>query len=171
MNIESVFVKDFYYTKEADTSFLPPLIRRKLGSLDKFAISAMESVYSKEIEEIIFASKNGEVDRLDKIISQYKEMNEVSPAQFSASVHNYPVGFFTLYKKINIPYFALAAGDKTFKNGLIAASISAHKNVLYVYAEKNFALSCLISKTEGEIELSNIPETATELIKMLESKK
>ncbi len=171
MNIESVFVKDFYYTREADTSFLPPLIRRKLGSLDKFAISAMESVYSKEIEEIVFASKAGEVDRLNKIISQYKEMNEVSPAQFSASVHNYPVGFFTLYKKINIPYFALAAGDKTFENGLIEASISAYNNVMFVYAKKDFALSCVLSKKEGKLRLSNIPETTDEFITLWEGAK
>ncbi len=171
MNIESVFVKDFYYTREADTSFLPPLIRRKLGNLDKFAISAMENIYSDKIEEIVFASKAGEVDRLNKIISQYKEMNEVSPAQFSASVHNYPVGFFTLYKKINIPYFALAASEETFKNGLIEASISGHDNVMFVYAEKDFALSCILSKSEGKVKLDKIPETAEEFITLWEKAK
>ena len=169
MNIEPIFIKKFCYTKTADVNFLPPLIRRKLSNLDKYALTAMDKVYSEDVEEIIFASRLGESDRLNKIISQYKEMNEVSPTQFSASVHNYPVGFFTLYKKINIPYFALSAGEKTFQNGFLEAVISNYNDVMFVYAENDFAVSCIISKASGTLKIINIPESVEDFVKIMEN--
>ena len=105
MNKELIFIKDFYYTKsdnDIDVSEISPIMRRKLSRLDKHALTTMFKVYSKDAEEIVYASQDGESDRLNTIISQYTGMNEVSPAQFSASVHNYPAGFFTLFKKLNV---------------------------------------------------------------------
>ena len=169
MKIGPVFIRNFYFTNEADVTFLPSLMRRKLSSLDKIALTVMEKVYIPEVQEIVFASQKGEVDRLNKIIEQYKESEEVSPAQFSASVHNYPVGFFTLYKKINIPYFALAAGDKTFKNAFIEAAISKYENVMFVYAENDFALACIISKKDGKIKVERTLENVGDFLTILES--
>jgi len=143
------YVKDFCYTKDTAVSFVPPIQRRKLSTLDKLALASMEKVFTPEIEEIVFASKYGEIDRLNSIISQYQEFGEVSPAQFSGSVHNYTAGFFCILKKLNIPYYAVSAGDDTLRNGLIKAVISTAGNVLFTYAD-NFAISCIISKTGGE---------------------
>jgi len=143
------FVENFCFIKEADVSFIPPLTRRKLSLLDKLALTAMNKSFSPKTEEIVFASKNGEIDRLNDLISQYQEYNEVSPAQFSGSVHNYPAGFFCQHKKLNIPYYALSAGDDSLKNGIIKSIISDRENVLFIYAD-DYAISCIISKTKGK---------------------
>lgn len=170
MNKHSFYIKDFYYIKDEsniDLSFLPSLMRRKLSMLDKFALASMNKIYTTEVEEIVFASRIGEIDRLNKIIDQYQEFDEVSPAQFSASVHNYPVGLFCLYNKINIPYYAVSAGDETFKSGLIKSVLSEKNNVMFTFAD-DFAFCCLISKTEGNftLDLENISDFES-LIKFL----
>lgn len=174
MKKDSFFIKDFYYIKsdeEIDLSFIPLLLRRKLSNLDKAAIFTMNKVYSDDVKEIVFASQYGESDRLNTIISQYQEFNEVSPAQFSGSVHNYPCGFFCLLKKLNIPYYALSAGDETFKNGIIKAVLSYNDNVLFTYTD-NISISCIISKTGGiELNLNSINSDIQSFINLLEGAK
>ncbi len=131
------YIKNFCYLKdenEIDVSFMPPLTRRKLSLLDKTTLALANKIFNESIEEIVFASKYGEFTRLDTIISQYQEMNEVSPAQFSASVHNYPVSFFTLYKKLNIPYHAISSGENSLAAGLVKSIISK-KETLFIYAD------------------------------------
>ncbi len=156
MKKQLFYIKDYYYTKsedDIDVSIIPPLQRRKLSPLDKQALTTMFKVYTEDTEEIIFASEHGEVDRLNTLINQYSESAEVSPAQFSASVHNYPVGFFTLFKKLNIPYLALSAGPKSLSAGITSAVLSRHNNVLFTYTDK-LSVSCMISKDSGKIKCS-----------------
>ena len=150
------YINDFFYAQSADEidiSDIPPLLRRKLSPVDKACLSALNKIYHENTEELVFSSSYGEITRLKTIISQYQEFNEVSPTQFSGSVHNYPAGFFTLYKKINIPYYALASGENSISAGLVKAVMSDKKNVLFVYADE-LCLACNISKSEGKIKCS-----------------
>lgn len=152
------YIKDFYYIRdesEIDVSFVSPLIRRKLSLLDKVALATTEKVFDKKVEELVFSSEYGEFKRLDTIIGQYQEINEVSPAQFSASVHNYPISFFTLYKKLNIPYHAISSGENSLEAGLIKSIIS-NKETLFTYADTKDVIkgvSCLISPAKGKIKI------------------
>ena len=165
------FIKDFYFIKqndETDLSFIPPLIRRKLSNIDKLTVCAINKIYNDKVDEIVFSSKVGEFDRLNSIISQYQEFDEVSPSTFSGSVHNYPVSFFTLFKKITIPYHALSSGDDSFYMGLIKAIISKKENVLYVYSD-DVTISILISKKEGKkFNLNEIPKSPNDFINFIE---
>lgn len=177
MNKELIFIKDFYYTKsdnDIDVSEISPIMRRKLSRLDKHALTTMFKVYSKDAEEIVYASQDGESDRLNTIISQYTGMNEVSPAQFSASVHNYPAGFFTLFKKLNIPYCAVSAGKNSLTAGLIKAAISNYDNVLFTYADR-LSVSCMVTKQEEKISFSldeiDSEDEFASFINILEGKK
>ena len=135
-----------------DLSFMPPMARRKLSLVDKAALSVMHKAYNGNEAEIVFASQYGELDRLDKIISQYQEDNEVSPFTFSTSVHNCVAGQFSLLNKIKKSYNALAAGENTFSAGLLESLMCAQKGceVLYCFADsykKLEACGCLISAT------------------------
>ncbi len=131
---------------KAYLSSIPPLMRRKLGSTDRLALDSMLEVFEEGAEEIVFSSRFGEIDRLKTIISQYQEFDEVSPAQFSASVHNYAAGFFTLYKKLNIPYFALSSGENSISAGLVKSVISKNSRLLFVYADE-VSVACSINKS------------------------
>lgn len=158
MKTQVFYIKNFSIEEteaDLDISQIPPLVRRRLGALDKFALSSMIKTYSPEIEEFVFTSKQGEITRLEKLIEQYTEMNEVSPAQFSASVHNYPVGFFTQLNKLTVPYTALSAGENSISAGLVKSIISKNSEILFTYADSipnQRSVSIHFSKKEGEIE-------------------
>lgn len=161
MKNTTFYIDNFFYTKQTDNidvSFIPPIIRRKLSPLDKVFLLSINNIPTDNIEELVFSSAFGEITRLDNIIQQYKEFNEVSPAQFSGSVHNYPAGFYTLYKKINIPYYAIASGKNSISAGLIKAIFSSKKNVLFSYADK-VSVSCMIKKDKGKIHCRFNPES------------
>ena len=160
----SFYIKNFCCIKdgnEPDVSFVPPLVRRKLSFPDKTVLALTDKMFNENIEEIVFSSEYGEFKRLDTIISQYQTAGEVSPAQFSASVHNYPVSFFTLYRKLNIPYHAISSGENSLSAGLIKSMIS-EKEALFTYADVKNGLegvSCVISPESGlfKVEYTGIP--------------
>ena len=151
------YIKNFYYIndkKDIDVSFVPPLVRRKLSLLDKLTLALAQQCYSENIQEIVFSSEYGEFMRLDTIISQYQQAGEVSPSQFSASVHNYPVSFFTLYNKLNIPYQAVSSGENSLAAGIIKSVISP-KDVLFIYADVKNGVqgaACVISHNGGKFK-------------------
>lgn len=120
---------------EIDVSFLSPIIRRRLSKLDKGVISLLNKTVSEEIQNIVFSSQTGELERLLKIIEQYTFNKEVSPNTFSGSVHNYSVGFFLLNNKKTIPYNAISAGDNSISSGIMASIISKYSNILYCYCD------------------------------------
>ena len=171
MNNFEFYINKYYFIKtkkEVDVSSLSPIIRRRLGSLDKAVFTTISRVFENDIREIVYSSQKGESERLNAIIAQYEEFNEVSPAQFSASVHNFPVGFFTLYNKLNIPYYAIASGKNSLSAGIIKSVIAKNKPVLFCYAdfdiepssvacviswEKNIsAMKCILTPDDCEIE-------------------
>lgn len=158
MNKIVFYINKFSHKNSSDDlSSIPPLLRRKLGSTDKIALASIIDVFDDKIEEIVFSSQYGEIERLKKIISQYQEFDEVSPAQFSASVHNYAVGFFTLYKKLNIPYFALSSGENSISAGLVKSVISKNSRTLFVYADKVSA-ACSINRSGEGVKCIFYPE-------------
>ena len=139
MRISSTFSKIAFISETATSlNEIPLNEKRKLTYTNKLALSTMSKVFTTQIEEIVTSSYLGEFERLKTIINQYKEFNEVSPMQFSASVHNYTAGFFARLKQISIPYYALSGGIAT---GITKAAISKHKNILYtLIGDKSISL-------------------------------
>lgn len=139
--------------EQIDVSSIPPLVRRKLSLLDKVALTTMVKLFeSDKVDEIVFSSEFGEFSRLDCLIEQYQEFKEASPAVFSASVHNYPVGFFTQFNKLDIPYYALSSGENSLSAGLIK---SINKRTLFTYADVFdgiASVSCLINPNKNGME-------------------
>lgn len=134
------YVNKFNYLNsvdELDLSFIPPIVRRRTSALDKFALSALNETFTDNIQYIVFSSQFGQVDRLLKIIEQYKEFKEVSPNTFSGSVHNYSASSFLLNRQISIPYTSLCAGNKSISTGLLTSVISSYDNVLFCYGDVN----------------------------------
>ena len=159
MKKDIFYIRKYHYIKseaELDLSSIAPLQRRRLSLADKIAFTVMDKVFDENIEEIVFASRYGEFARLKTIIEQYSEIGEVSPAQFSGSVHNYLAGFFTLEKKSNIPYYATASAENTLSAGLIKSVLSFRNNILFCYADE-YGVACIISKDAGGIKCAMTP--------------
>lgn len=173
-----LYIKDYCRKKADDTdvSFLPPMTRRKLSALDKTALCIMNECLSRLNEnerniKIVFASRYGELDRLKKLVSQYTQENEVSPATFSGSVHNSTVGQFSLLNKITESYNSVSAEKDTFGAGLIEAVITAKdSHVLYCYCDavtpdSAEGFGCIISsniESNAELRGSRLYETVGE---------
>ena len=172
MNQKNVFyISNIYFLdgqnaqEKIDLSFLPPMSRRKLSLVDKAALSVMNTAYTGGDVEIVFASQYGELDRLDKIISQYQQDNEVSPFTFSTSVHNCIAGQFSLLNGIKKSYNALASDENTFSIGFLDSIVRLNEDndVLYCYADAYddvAASAMLLSKKpkEGSIKVEFLQE-------------
>ena len=115
--------------------FIPSLLKRRMSLLDKTCAHLLNETSSEDIQNIIYSSQFGEMDCLNKMIEQYSKDKEVSPSLFSASVHNYPIGFFLFNTKKAIPYNALSSMDNTISSGIIAALISKYDNNLFCYCD------------------------------------
>ena len=138
MNSIRFYIEKFTYSKHEDVldlSFLPANTRRKLNTFDKHVISMLNSCFKPVCENIILSSRYGEFRRLFQLVDQHTELNESSPMMFSASVHNYILGQFTMLKQSNIPTLAISAGNESFINGLITAVTSPQKDIIYCYAD------------------------------------
>lgn len=112
-----------------------------MSKFDKGIITVLNKVLSDDIENIVFSSQYGEVERLLKLIGQYTQENEVSPNVFSGSVHNFSLGFYLLNVKKTIPYTALSACEKSISTGFLSSVIANYDNNLFCYgdiSEDNF---------------------------------
>ncbi len=157
------YIQSFSYCNEPNEQIktLPMLLRRKLSSLDKLALSAILEIYQDDIEQFVFSSQYGESERLFALIEQYKTENEVSPTYFSASVHNYLAGVLALSKSTNIPYYAVSSGKNSLSAGLIKSILSG-KKTLFCYADTK-STACIISPKEGKIEVKFKRENGTDV--------
>ena len=154
-NIE-IFINKFFCVKsdeELNLDLVLPIARRRLSRLDKYTLTVLNNVYSEDCENIIFSSKEGESERLKKIIEQYTEFKEVSPNIFTGSVHNYPAGFFLWNKQTSVPYNCLSAGNKSISAGFLAAVCSEYNNTIYCYSDfkdgNTFSFGIGISHSSG----------------------
>lgn len=138
--IVEFYVEKLEYIKDCNNpklDFISPLSKRRLSKFDKVALYTMNKCMDEEVDYIVFSSESGEVERLLKIIEQYSTQGEVSPAVFSGSVHNYPVGFFLFNSKRSIPYNAMGGFENSISSGFLSAVISNYNNVLFCYADIN----------------------------------
>ena len=133
----------FYIWRESDNeslpdvSFVPPMARRRMTDLEKIAIGIAHRVAPENTDyQMVFASRFGEWRQTIKLIRQFHDESEMSPAGFSNSVHNAAAGAFSVMMKNKNSYISVAAGARTLENGILATLIS-EKPVLFVYAEEH----------------------------------
>ena len=129
-----------------DVSFIPPLERRRLTGVERAALSVAWQVRPEGEVPVVFASRWGEIGVTLKLMTQFHADREMSPAGFSASVHNAAPGAFSLLTRNHAPYTAIAARERSLEAGLLealaqgAAACSAsgpyQGTVVFVFAEE-----------------------------------
>ena len=118
-----------------DVSFVPPLERRRLTGVERAALSVAWRVRTDAELPVVFASRWGEIGVTLRLMRQFHEDGEMSPAGFSASVHNAAPGAFSLLTRDHAPYTAIAARDRSLEAGLLEA-LALRREALFVYAEE-----------------------------------
>jgi hypothetical protein len=104
-----------------DVSFIPPLERRRLTGVERAALSVAWQVRPEGEVPVVFASRWGEIGVTVKLMTQFHADREMSPAGFSASVHNAAPGAFSLLTHNHAPYTAIAARERSLEAGLLEA--------------------------------------------------
>lgn len=122
-------------TPKPDVSFIPPLERRRLTGVERAALGVAWQVRTEALLPVVFASRWGEIGVTVKLMQQFHADGEMSPAGFSASVHNAAPGAFSLLTRNKAPYTAIAAGERSLEAGLLEA-LAWQTDVLFVYAEE-----------------------------------
>ena len=133
-----------------DVSFLPMMERRRLTALERAALHVAWKLFNGDGHAgraplpsevpVVFASRWGEIAMTFKLMRQMHEEGEMSPAGFSASVHNAAPGAWSLFTKNRAPYTAIAARERSYEMGLVEAEAQLAAGapyVLYVYAEES----------------------------------
>ena len=122
---------------DADISFVPPLLRRRLSPLQRLFFSLATQVGAENADMIVFASRDGEDTLTRRIVADYHADGTVSPTRFSASVYNASPGLWSVFSKNHAPYTAIASGDDTIECGLYEAlAVPDGKVAVFVYAEE-----------------------------------
>ncbi|WP_343988856.1 beta-ketoacyl synthase chain length factor [Kangiella japonica] len=131
---------------------VPPIKRRRLNGLSKMAmhtsLSCLETAgVSAQNTLTVFASEHGELNRTISIIEDIASSQEVSPKDFSLSVHNASLGLFSIFNKNTKPGTSIAAGSNTFGFALLEAY-----NLLTRFPDKKVLLTCFDLKVEAPFD-------------------
>ena len=122
-----------------DVSYLPPLLRRRLGSMGRMALAVAGQCATGETAlPTVFASRHGELQRTVELLQALARHEPLSPTDFSLSVHNSAAGLFSIARRDRSPATAVAAGDDTLAAGLIEGFgmlAEGMPQVLVVYAD------------------------------------
>ncbi|MBO4745566.1 MAG: beta-ketoacyl synthase chain length factor [Alphaproteobacteria bacterium] len=138
----TIGIGNFYVWRESDdeklpdVSFIPPMVRRRMTDLQKIAIGVAHHVAPADANyQVVFASRFGEWGQTIKLITQFHNDKEMSPAGFSNSVHNAAAGAFSVLTQNKNSYTSIAAGARTLESGIMAA-LGTKKPVLFVFVEE-----------------------------------
>jgi len=127
-------------------STIPAMKRRRMSDLSKMAISIALDCQSKNVSSntdkpvCIFVSRHGELVRSMKIINSMIKGDDVSPTDFSMSVHNTALGLFSILTQNRETATSIVAGEDSFGYGLLEACMlianRPDKKVLLVYFDE-----------------------------------
>lgn len=102
------------------TPLIPKMSARRMSTPSKLATqAALTLINQHSIDAAIFISQHGELERSYKIIENICLQQDVSPTDFSMSVHNTAAGLVSIIGKQIFPISSLAAGIDGFQQALL----------------------------------------------------
>lgn len=127
---------------------ISPMVKRRMPKLSKYIYDMDQSVdleFDAKDVPIVFASKNAELCRTFKIIRSFD--TDVSPAQFSMSVHNAIAGLLSVIKKNNSVYTVIDSLSGPLEAAIIEAVslLYEHKTVKIIYFDEDLPVELLNS--------------------------
>jgi hypothetical protein len=99
----------------------PALLRRRVTPLGQLALKAAWSLPECAASRIVVSSRHGEYRRTLSILEALADEAEISPADFTLSVHNALAGLLSIALGNQLGHVAMAAGPDSFCFGLMEA--------------------------------------------------
>jgi hypothetical protein len=160
--------------RESDPPSLPAALHRRLSPLGKLVMTELYEALSHlpESESTlpwVASCRHGDSTRMMNLLTDLAEKEQLSPMDFSLSVHNAIIGMFSIATKNTQSHTALSGGELSFEMGLLEAYAlqkTSQKSVGYIYYDKplpslyykgnhNENLACCIAMILSNKEESN----------------
>ncbi|MCL2160499.1 MAG: beta-ketoacyl synthase chain length factor [Betaproteobacteria bacterium] len=110
------------HEETAAVRMMPPLLRRRARPLGR---AALEVLYTPTLacadQPIVFCSRHGEMSRALALLQALAAEGQVSPQEFSMSVHNAIPGLFLIAKQSRAPVISLASENRLALSGMTEA--------------------------------------------------
>ena len=101
---------------------MPMLLRRRVSAIGQQALRAAWGLDGVAQSRLVFASRHGEFSRTLSIIDALVRQDEVSPAEFSLSVHHALAGLLSIATGNRKGHTTVAAGPESFAHALLEAA-------------------------------------------------
>lgn len=122
-----------------DISVIPAMLRRRLSSLGKMALSVTFPLLSNSEDRLpcVFSSRHGELERTVGLLQALAQHEPLSPMHFSLSVHNAIGGVMAIARKDPSSITALAGdlGSTFLEAAAIMDEQSSHEILCIIYDE------------------------------------
>jgi len=101
---------------------MPAMMRRRIDPLGRIALqSAYQAQQDHAIDAAVFASRWGELERSEALLSQLVAREPLSPTSFSLSVHNAIAALYSIARKDTGNFAAVSAGAYSTEAGFTEA--------------------------------------------------
>jgi hypothetical protein len=123
--------RDWGAAGKPDVSHLPAMFRRRLSMQSRMVMAAIRPCAehcSLKTVRTLFASRWGESEVTAKLLAQMAEGEQLSPMDFSLSVHNTAAGLFSIHHENHQANTAIAGGRDTFCYGMVEAASLLHQD-------------------------------------------
>lgn len=114
---------------------IPSSLKRRIGALGAHFFDTILKYTKNDIAWVV-STRHGDSHRMIKMFDCLFLKKEISPTDFSLSVHNALIGQYSIFKKNTQNMTALSAGKNSFALGFFEAYVQAKttkKTVGYVY--------------------------------------
>lgn len=122
-------------------SHIPMMQARRMSKATSLACESFLTVLeTHSVDAAVFLSEHGELERSHKILDAINQNQNISPTDFSMSVHNVAAGLSTILSQKNIEVSSISAGQDGLFQALFEIMVlleSGAKNVLLVAFDGN----------------------------------
>ena len=123
-----------------DTQTIPLSLRRRVSPLGQAALRCAWGLEGAADSRVVMASRHGEFGRTLSILDALANGEDVSPADFTLSVHHALVGLLSIAQHNHRGHTAVAAGLDSFGFGFLEAvsclTEKPNESVLFVYYDE-----------------------------------
>jgi hypothetical protein len=100
---------------------VPLLLRRRVSPLGQQALKAAWSLPDSTTARMVFCSRHGEFGRTLSMLESLVANTELSPADFTLSVHNALAGLLSIAQANRHGHTMISAGEESFGFGMLEA--------------------------------------------------
>lgn len=125
---------------QPDVSIIPPLLRRRLSSLARMAVSVIMPLADQYgAMPLVYVSRHGDLSRTLGLLEDIAKGEPVSPTAFGLSVHNATSGLFSIHQGLTKNITAISCGSEDLVPALLESlgqCTSDEPNILCVFCDE-----------------------------------